>query len=393
MASIHTPAHAKCFFIPSYIHERIVASNLDEKTKQASKAALEVAREVREGRKAHPSLVGWTFPHPSLSALSAGLIYCPYLFSDDISDHFQAANLKPIRKPSTGKSREIFDCGSTDKLPGKLIRTEGSAPTKDRQINNCYTALGTTYDFYKTVFGRNSLDNAGLPLHGCVHYKPFNEKFGFDNAFWDGTQMVFGDGDGIAFDYFTDSLDVCAHELSHGFVENSSPLTYKGESGALNESMADVFACMVEHWFKNQTAAEANWLIGETIFTVSFRGDGLRTFTAYKAFADDENLGTDPQPKHMKDFYKGSDDDGGVHINSGIPNHAFYLAAMAIGGHSWEKVGKVWYQTMVSGKIPQDCTFVKFAETTVEVAGEVFPADPSVGAAVKKAWEDVGVLV
>ncbi|ORY01581.1 peptidase M4 thermolysin [Clohesyomyces aquaticus] len=358
--------HAICFFIPSYIHERLASSNLDEKTKAASAAALEVARKVREHRKEHTALL----------AAAAG---------------------KPKPKTPTegngARYRQIYDCGNKDTLPGKSVWKEGDTATHDRQVNNCYRALGTTYDFYKTVFGRNSLDDKGLPLKGNVHYKPDpSEAFGYDNAFWDGAQMVFGDGDGVAFDYFTDSLDVCAHELTHGFVEHSSPLKYWGQSGALNESMADVFACMVEHWFKNQKTSEANWIIGENIFTVEFKGDGLRKFNKDKAFENDENLGTDPQPKHMRDYVEGDADEGGVHINSGIPNHAFYLAATALGGYSWEKVGKVWYQTMVSGKIPRDCTFERFAETTVEVAGEVFPSDKAVGDAVKKAWEDVGVL-
>ncbi|KAF2470860.1 protease prtS [Lindgomyces ingoldianus] len=344
---------AACFFIPPYIHERIVASDLDEKTKLASKKALEVAGNIHDGR-------------------------------------YQRAGV--VVKVNGARNRWVYDCEQKAELPGKPVRKEGDAAIKDRQVNNCYDALGTTYDFYKSVFNRNSLDNEGLPLKGCVHFKPFEETVGYDNAFWDGTYMVFGDGDGIAFDYFTDSLDVCAHELTHGFVEHSSPLIYYGQSGALNESVADVFACMVEQWYKKQTVEEANWIIGETIFTVAFKGDGLRKLNANKAFMNDENLGTDPQPKNMKNFYKGKGDHGGVHINSGIPNHAFYLAARAVGGYSWEKIGKVWYQTMISGKIPQDCTFETFAESTVEIATKVFPSDTSISAAVKKAWEDVGVL-
>jgi Zn-dependent metalloprotease len=264
---------------------------------------------------------------------------------------------------------------------------------QDRQGNNCYDGFKITHDFYSTIFGHNSLDDKGLPLIGCVHYKTTLKSLGYNNVYWDGelNHMVFGDGDTITFDYFTHSLDVIAHELSHGFVQYSSPLNYEWQSGALNESMADVFGCMVEQRHMRQTAAEVDWNVGQTLFPVAFTGSALRTLKAGSAYKDDPILGTDDQPKHMRNLYKGTADQRGVHINSGIPNHALYLAATAIGGHSWEKAGKVWYKTMTSGKITVNCDFKTFAEVTIDVASKEFP-DASDQKAISGAWVKVGVL-
>ncbi|KAF2129149.1 thermolysin family peptidase [Dothidotthia symphoricarpi CBS 119687] len=305
----------------------------------------------------------------------------------------QQAPLTADAAVSKSVQRKIYDCKQTDKLPGKIVRSEGQARIKDRQVNNVYDGFGITHDFYSEVFGRNSLDDKGLPLNGNVHYKAADAPAGYNNAFWDGDalHMVFGDGDDITFDYLTDSLDVIAHELSHGFVQFSSPLNYESQAGALNESCADVFGSMTEQWHMKQTAEEADWKVGQTIFPVAFTGSALRTFQSWKAYTDDPVFGTDPQPKHMKDIYTGSDDNGGVHINSGIPNHAFYLAATAIGGNSWEKAGKVWYKTMMSGKIPVQCDFETFANVTVKVAAEEFP-DADVKDKIRDAWVKVGVL-
>jgi Zn-dependent metalloprotease len=286
--------------------------------------------------------------------------------------------------------RVIYDCKQTASLPGTLIKSEGSPRGKDRQVNNCYDGFKITYDFFREVFNRNSLDNKGLPLVASVHFKDRPESAGYNNAFFNGEQMVFGDGDHIKFDYFTDSLDVIAHELGHGFVQHSSPLRYFWQSGALNESCADIFACMIEQWHMRQTVDDADWIVGQTIFPVSFRGSGLRTLKAGKAYVNDPIFGTDPQPKHMRDIYKGDLDERGVHRNSGIPNHAFYLASKSFGGHSWEKAGMVWYKTMTSGRIPYECDFETFANVTVDIAAKEF--GESAKGVIRNAWIQVGVL-
>ncbi|KAF7673591.1 extracellular metalloprotease precursor [Alternaria burnsii] len=289
--------------------------------------------------------------------------------------------------------REIYDCKRTGNLPGDPARSEGGARTEDRQVTNVYDGFGITYNFFSEIFKRNSLDGKGLPLIGSVHYRPGSTPKGYNNAYWDGEEqrMVFGDGDHITFDYLTDSLDVIAHELSHGFVQFSSPLKYEWQSGALNESCADIFGSMVEQWYMKQSVDDADWILGQTLFPVAFTGSALRTFKAGKAYTKDPIFGTDPQPKHMDHINKEPGDNRGVHINSGIPNHAFYLAAKSLGGYSWETAGKVWYETMTSGKIKPNCDFKTFAKVTVDVAGETF-VDKSVQKAIFDAWVKVGVL-
>lgn len=389
-----------CGFIPPYIFEEITRS--DEAKKRAPKAITACQHALNHSHIFHQRRQA-SFEQAQVSFLSIATGFVPpYILettahSKKAVPQAQLAAQQPLEAEAPGPAtpqRKIYDCKETANLPGTLVRAEGQKRVKDRQVNNCYDAFGITYNFYLQVFGRNSLDGRGLPLIGNIHYEPKDSPDGFDNAFWHSgiKQMIFGDGDGVVFDYLTDSLDVVAHELTHGFVQFSSPLRYYWQSGALNESCADVFACMVEQWHIGQTAADADWNLGQTIFPVAFRGSCLRTLRAGKAYVDDPIFKTDPQPKHMKDLFTGDADQKGVHYNSGIPNHAFYLAATSIGGYSWEKAGKVWYKTMTSGRIPFECDFETFAKVTVQVAGEILPDDQSAQTKIRDAWRQVGVL-
>ncbi|MGH6819945.1 MAG: M4 family metallopeptidase, partial [Methylocella sp.] len=223
-------------------------------------------------------------------------------------------------------------------------------------------------------------------LVSSVHY---GQKY--DNAFWDGRQMVYGDGDGVIFQRFTAALDVIAHELTHGVTQFTAQLAYQDQSGALNESMSDAFGSMVKQWALGQTVDQADWLIGAAIMAPGFRGRALRDMANPGTAFDDPNLGKDSQPGHMKDYVQTTSDNGGVHTNSGIPNRAFVLAAKAIGGHSWEKTGKIWYVTLTE-RLTGNAGFAKCATETVSVARDLFPGDPSIAEKVAKAWTDVGVL-
>jgi Zn-dependent metalloprotease len=291
-----------------------------------------------------------------------------------------------IPSPERGKHRLIYDLEGRDfnALPGKLVRSEGQKRIKDPAVNEAYDHSGATYDFYREVFKRNSLDDKGMSLISSVHLlKRMN------NAFWNGEQMVYGDGDGKEFIRFTRALDVVGHELSHGVIAHTCRLDYQNESGALNEHFADVFGVMVKQWKKGQTAAQADWLIGAGIMGPVTKAKSLRTFKAGKAYEDDPLLGTDPQPKHLSDKYKGSADNGGVHINSGIPNHAFYLAAMKIGGRSWLRAGRIWYRAMLS--LTENSGFKDMVKTTVAVAATEFGRNSKEHKAVKAAWKAVGL--
>ena len=148
---------------------------------------------------------------------------------------------------------------------------------------------------------------------------------------------------GSCFRRFTLAIDVIGHELTHGVTQYTSNLNYSDQPGALNESLSDVFGSLVKQRQRGQTASQADWLIGEGLFTANVKGVALRSLKEPGTAYDDPVLGRDPQPAHMRDYVHTSDDDGGIHINSGIPNHAFFLVAAAIGGYAWEKAGRIWY--------------------------------------------------
>ena len=293
--------------------------------------------------------------------------------------------------PARRKYRLVYDARGKDALPGRLARSEGDAKVKDRAVNEAYDHSGDTFDFFHAVFGRNSLDDAGMSLISSVHvgeadgrdrYQPMN------NAFWDGSQMAYGDGDGKVFRGFTKSLDVVAHELTHGVQAFTSNLVYRGQSGALNEHFADVFGVLVRQWRRKEPAEEAAWLVGREVLVPAETRRGIRDMehpgTAYR---DDPVLGSDPQPDHIKRLYTGPADSGGVHINSGIPNRAFVLAARSLGGPAWEVPGAIWYEAML--QLSRTSRFEDLARITVQIAGDRFGA--AARKAVKAAWKQVGL--
>ncbi|WP_369180129.1 M4 family metallopeptidase [Streptomyces mutabilis] len=281
--------------------------------------------------------------------------------------------------------RTIFDARHGTDLPGKKVRGEGEEPGKDATVNRAYAGLGATFEHFLKVYGRDSIDGAGLPLDATVHYDRE-----YNNAFWNGEQMVFGDGDGEIFLDFTIPLDVIGHELTHGVTQHTANLTYYGQPGALNESVSDVFGALIKQYSLGQTAGEADWLIGAGLLAPRVTGVALRSMKAPGTAYDDDVLGKDPQPATMDDFVRTGRDNGGVHINSGIPNHAFYLVATALGGHAWERAGLVWYDVLTGGELAQDALFTDFATLTVKAARERY-GDAEELEAVRKAWERVGV--
>ncbi len=268
------------------------------------------------------------------------------------------------------------------------MRQEGQPALSDVAVDEAYDYLGATFTFFNEVFGRNSIDGQGLPLAGTVHYGQ-----DYQNAFWNGEQMVFGDGDGEIFNRFTIALDVIAHELVHGVTESEAGLVYFNQSGALNESVSDVFGILVKQYKLKQTAAEADWIIGAGLLTKKIKGKGLRSMAEPGTAYDDPTLGKDPQPGHMRDYIETREDNGGVHLNSGIPNRAFYLAALALGGHAWEKAGPIWYDTLCDSRLANDADFAAFARLTVSNAGRRFGAESAEVRAVEEAWAGVGVTL
>lgn len=281
--------------------------------------------------------------------------------------------------------RDIYDARNLQELPGTQVRYEGQPSTGDIAVDEAYDYLGVTHDFFWENYQRDSLDGKGLILTGTVHYGRE-----YQNAFWNGEQMVFGDGDGEIFNRFTIAIDVVAHELSHGVTETEAGLIYYEQSGALNESLSDVFGSLVKQYHLKQTAQEADWLIGEGLLAPGINGKGLRSMKEPGSAYDDPLLGKDPQPGHMNDFLKTREDNGGVHINSGIPNRAFYLAATALGGYAWEQAGYAWYDTVCDRALPQDADFATFARLTINHGGK--RSGSAVAAAIEAAWKTTGVL-
>jgi Zn-dependent metalloprotease len=284
------------------------------------------------------------------------------------------------------KQRTIFDARHSENLPGQVVRAEGGAPLGDPEVNEAYNGLGATYDFYWEVFERNSIDDHGTPLNATVH---FGE--GFNNAFFDGQRMVFGDGDGHFFNRFTLALDVIGHELTHGVTEVEAQLVYLNQAGALNESMSDVFGSLVKQKLLNQDAGQADWLIGAGLLTSNVQGQALRSMKDPGNAFHDPVFGDDPQPGHMRYYVHTVEDNGGVHINSGIPNKAFFLAATTIGGFAWEKAGRIWYDTLRDPHLRPNSSFRRFARLTVANAARRFGHGSPEEHAVRGAWAEVGV--
>jgi Zn-dependent metalloprotease len=288
---------------------------------------------------------------------------------------------------TANKLRTVYDAQNGSTLPGTVARKEGDPPVTDVAVNEAYDGAGVTYDLYSNIYNRNSVDGNGLKLDSTVHYQK-----NYDNAFWDGSQMVYGDGDGDLFNRFTIAIDVIGHELTHGVTQYSANLAYMGQSGALNESFSDVFGSLVKQYQLKQSAADADWLIGQGLLTAQVKGVALRSMKAPGTAYDDSVLGKDPQPAHMKDYVTTVQDNGGVHINSGIPNHAFYVVATEIGGFSWNKAGLIWYKTLTE-KLQQGSNFQEAGNLTFQTAGEIFGVGSLEQNAVKTGWAEVGIVV
>jgi Zn-dependent metalloprotease len=293
-----------------------------------------------------------------------------------------------LAAPANGR-RTVYDCHHGMSLASATVaRTEDGAPSGDDSVNRAFEGLGATREFYHEVFSRNSIDARGMRLDGYVHYRDL-----FNNAFWNGQEMVFGDGDGVIFTDFTKSLDVIAHELAHGVTEFTANLEYHNQPGALNESMSDVFGSLVKQWSLDQKADEADWLIGGDIFTPEIEADALRSMKDPGHAYDNDVLGPDPQPDHMDRYVMLPDtesgDYGGVHINSGIPNKAFYLFATAIGGCAWQTPGHIWYEALLAST--ELTNFQEFADQTHAVAGRLYGSCEQ--QAVADSWRDVGIRI
>lgn len=292
--------------------------------------------------------------------------------------------MRPMGGMGGKPQRTIYDQRNSPEIAlGTVARTEGSRKVKDPAVNEAYDGFGATYRYFWDVLGRNSIDSAGMPILGMVHFST-----DYANAFWDGQgHMFFGDGDGQLFTRLTSSLDVIGHELTHGVTQYEANLVYQGQSGALNESMSDVFGSLTKQYARKETAGKADWLIGKDVVGPVLK-PALRSMKA---------PGTankyDKQPADMDHFVRTAADNGGVHVNSGIPNRAFYVTATTLGGYAWEKAGRIWYDALRDEKVRPTSGFKAFARATVRQAEVRFgDAGPEVDA-VRAGWEAVKVRI
>lgn len=400
-------SHTVCAIIPDYHFENISNSEaVGQPTRDWARAALAHAQHLRDVRATGSGGQGITASDddtefddeqdPALAAELADEDAALETADEQTPDPGSTESRKRLRRrqplqrrQNGGLDRYVYNdnmlCNRIP--PNTLVRNENSGPATDSDINSIFEEFGTVYDLYNTVYGRNSLDNAGGRLHGTAHY-----CYQYANAFWDGRQMVFGDGDGrvYATGGFARTQDVIGHELTHGVVQYANPLRYYGQSGALNEHLADVFGVLSEQYSLGQTADEASWLIGQGI-VIGARAlrDMANPGTAY----DTPALGRDPQPATFADYYNGNSDNQGVHINSGIPNHAFYLFATALGGNAFDVPGRIWYNVLSQGQGQFDYageTFNRFAQRTINAATALYDADTA--DALGDAWRQVGVI-
>jgi Zn-dependent metalloprotease len=344
-------SECKCFIIPQKILERLANDKdlaIDVRKSCAAAAAME--KEWRKVRIAKAKLF-----RLAKTVLPTG---------------FAAAAAGP-------PTISVFNCANGNTLPGTPI---GNPSSGDDTAKRAHLETSAVAEFYQKLFGRNSVDNAGMTLLSSIHY-----SVNYNNAFWNGSQMTYGDGDGNIFVDFTKARDVIAHELTHGVTQFSAAFAYTNQAGGLNESISDVFGSMFRQWRANQDVTKADWLIGKEIMGAGAKAKG------YTCLRDMSDPGAAhclaPQPKHFSKYKNGMD----PHESSGIPNFAFYKAATAIGGKSWEKTGRIWYEALTAFAPSPNMKMSVFAKRTRASASSLFPSDPAVGTAVDKAWKAVGL--
>jgi len=229
--------------------------------------------------------------------------------------------------------RETYTCNHTTNLPGQKLLDEATMVSSNDLANSAHVNSGTTHDYVATILNRDSVDNKGMTLTSSVNY-----DVNYNNAFWNGSQMVYGDGDGKFFSGFSKDLSVIAHEFSHGITQTTCGLWYYGQSGALNEAFSDISGIACRHWYEqDKDPKTANWLIGDKCLGTSFPGKAIRSFKDEKAYDGDN------QPKNFKKLLVGTQDNGNVHGNSGPKNHCFYVLCLKLNEPSYGKpIQIVW---------------------------------------------------
>ncbi len=257
---------------------------------------------------------------------------------------------------------------------GKEI-VSGTSVFNEPAAVDAHANAQAVYDYYSKTFGRDSFDQNGARITSTVHVgKQWN------NAAWNGVQMVYGDGDGSKFKPLSGSLDIVAHEITHAVTQYSAGLLYQGEPGALNESISDIMGAMADR---------DDWEIGEDVYTPGIAGDSLRSL---------EDPSKQGNPDHYSNRYTGTEDYGGVHINSSIHNKAAYLLAeggvhhgVQVEGIGREASEQIYYRALTY-YVTASTDFSMMKQAAIEAANDLYGEGSKQSASVEKAYEAVGIL-
>ncbi len=261
---------------------------------------------------------------------------------------------------------------------------------------DAHFGAGKVYDYFKNTHGRTGIDGNGGPgyysaaassstglISSKVHYGS-----NYNNAFWNGSYMTYGDGDGFTFSPLV-TMDICGHEMTHGITERTAGLVYANQSGALNESVSDIFGAMVERYADGSVTSSNTWKIGEDAYTPGTSGDALRNMSNTHASGD---------PDHYSERYTGTADNGGVHTNSGIPNFAFYLLSQGgshhLGGSMTgigpDKAARIWYKALTT-YMTSSTNFAGARTATLNAAASIYGSGSTEYSRVAQSWTLVGV--
>ncbi|NMM64008.1 peptidase M4 family protein [Clostridium sp. P21] len=280
-------------------------------------------------------------------------------------------------KPMSGQVK-TYTANNKKTEPGTIVSNSSNRFNTEvfKASVSAHYYSGVVYDFYKNLFNRNSIDGKGMSIESTTHY---GNKY--NNAFWDGRQMIYGDGDGSRFTYFSGDLDVVAHELTHGVTTNSADLEYYDQSGALNESFSDVFGVLIQTYDRYNVKNGGSWrfdakdwVVGDEIYTPNKPGDALRSLA-------DPTLYN--QPANMSDY----EDGGDVHTNSGIPNKAAFLVAKSIG---CEKTARIYYRALTN-YLTYNSDFSAARKALISAASDIYGDSSNEIEAINSAFDSVGI--
>lgn len=277
--------------------------------------------------------------------------------------------------------------------------------TAERAGVDAHYGAAKTFDYFQSAHGRNGIDgnfgpgttaagaNSGVSLVSSrVHFGS-----NYNNAFWFQNRMSYGDGNGTSFTPLV-TIDICGHEMTHGITERTANLTYQNESGALNESMSDVFGAMVELYADGGTISADTWKIGEDAYTPNTAGDALR-YMDNPHLAGNGGYTTDDDPDHYAERYTGTADSGGVHINSGIGNKVFYLtvvggthhrSGVSVTGIGATDAARIWYSALTN-YMTSSTNFAGARTATLNAATAIFGGSSTQYNTVATAWCAAGV--